>query len=145
MLTVFYFKSIACGWKNETLYVGETRIVKGGKMEGKITKKGELKVGNEVYLYKIDLDASNQDAPTRSGYFLICNKNFRSAEISSELLGPYYHSNDVFIKSLIEFMQEYLKEHTFDEFQQYIKSEPKVEIADVRMNFSQLKYILYQS
>lgn len=112
-------------------------------MEGKITKKGELKAGNETYLYEIDLYTDNENGPTRSGDFSICEKNCRSSKVSPEFLGPYYRSDDMFEKSLVEFVQQYLKEHTFDEFKQYMKSDPKIEIAGMQMDFSMPQFIFY--
>ncbi len=43
-------------------------------MEGKITKKGQLKAGNETYLYEIDLYTDNENGPMRAGDFSICEK-----------------------------------------------------------------------
>ena len=44
------------------------------------------------------------------GIFQFVKKNCRSSEVSPEFWGPYYRSDDVFEKSLVEFLQEYLKE-----------------------------------
>lgn len=101
-----------------------------------IEKNGEFQINNTNYCYKIDLSTTlYKGSLLRNVTCSLYKKDAPSDRVNFNLLGTYYHDDNVFEKSLLDFLKEYLKEHSLAELQQYIKNTPKIQIADIDINW----------
>lgn len=101
-----------------------------------IEKNGEFQTNSTNYRYKIGLSSTlDKGSLLRNVTCSLYGKDAPSHKVKFDLFGTYYHDDNVFEKSLLDFLKKYLEEHSLAELKQYIENTQQIQIADINMNW----------